>query len=162
MLCQCLQGAPIPAPGSADAALLHLLLALGLFIPLLGQAFSNTPTASKTLLPQVGDIPIWVGFADRAGPRGCYPILMNSLQGPDKHRVCSTNIYCAWLCSASSRAACPWLRHWVCVDTASFPWGLLSAKSFRAANYHFSSRNLPFFFFVLFFLFIFFLQRECC
>lgn len=44
------------------------------------------------------------------------------------------------------------------IDTASFPWAFLSAKTFRAANYHFSSRN---FFFKKLFLF-FFLQRECC
>lgn len=144
LLCQCLQGAPIPAPVSADAALLHFLLALGLFIPLLIQAFSNTQMTSKILLPQVGEIPICVGFADSAGPRGCCPILMNSLQA---WMVLLTNImYSTNISSAQPPAGLALsLGEVGWIDTASFLWGLLSAESFRASNYHFSSRKLLFF-----------------
>lgn len=117
LLCQGLQGAPIPAPVSADTALLHLLLALGLLMPLLRQEFSNTRVTSKILLPQVGDIPVCVGFADSAGPRGSCPTLMNSLQA---WMVLLTNFMCAvpiftvrGYAQPSAGLACPWLRHWV-------------------------------------------------
>lgn len=105
---------------------------------------------SKIPLLQVGDTPICVGFADSAGPRGCSPILMNSLQAG---MVLLANILCAvpifTVCgSAFSRAGlslaqAPGEQGWI--DTASFPWGFLSAKSFRASNYRFSSRNFLFF-----------------
>lgn len=84
---------------------------LGCSSLLLRQAFSNTQMTSKVLLPQVGDTPICVGFAESAGPRGCSPILMNSLQA---WMALLTNIMCAvpiftvhGLCSAFSRAGWP-------------------------------------------------------
>lgn len=102
-------------PLSQYLYLLHLLLGLGLFIPLLRQAFSNTWMTFKILLPQVGHIPICVCFADSAGPRGCCSILMNSLQA---WMVLLTNIMYAvsiftvhGSAQPSAGFACPWLRH---------------------------------------------------
>lgn len=106
------------------------------------------PMASETLLPQVGHIPICVAVAGSAGPRGSCPILMSSLQ-PWVALV--TNILCAGpiftVClSRAGLSLAQALPEMGWIDTASFPWAFLSAKSFRASNYHFSSRKLLFFF----------------
>lgn len=164
LLCQCLKGAPVPVPVSAVTALLHLLLGLGLFIPLLRQAFSNTRMTFKILLPQVGHIPICVCFADSAGPRGCCSILMNSLQA---WMVLLTNIMYAvsifivhGSAQPSAGLACPWLRHRV-------SWVGLTQHPSHGFFYLLKALGLIIIILVAetYFLkkfFFFFLQRECC
>lgn len=115
LLCQCLQGAPIPAPVSADAALLHLLLVLGCS-PLCWGRHSQTPEwLLKFSFHRWETSPsVWVLLTVQ-GQVVAVPSWWTACRLGWSHLQISCVQYQYLLCRAQPSAglACPWLRHQV-------------------------------------------------